>query len=306
MGECVIYNPEAGRGRARQLVHKLKRLRGAQIELRPTAAPGHGSELAIRAIEAGHDTIVAAGGDGTVHEVANGVIAAQVPTTVFGVWPIGSANDYAFALGVNRDWPINPEHRKLMTKGQVDVGSLKANGKSAFFVNGLGLGFNSAVTLESRKIRRLRGMALYGLAFLRALCLHFVSPPLAIGLDGHEQTWRTLALTVNLGMREGGFLVTPHARLDDGCFDYVQAGPLSRWHALTMLPRIANGTLPNDEPLIRQGRCRTVAVRSQNPLRVHLDGELVVNIEDGVTNLRIELLPKAMWVLRASPQPIGK
>ncbi len=182
----------------------------------------------------------------------------------------------------------------------MDVGRVTRGGREQYFVNGLGLGFNAAVTHESRRIHGLRGMALYGLAFLTAVVHHFHSPPLAVTIDGKEQDLRTLAFSVNLGKREGGFLVTPRAVLDDGLFDYVHAGPLTRWQALTMLPRMATGTLPDDYPLIRQGRCRTVRVRADRPLRVHVDGEFFCQPEDGVTDVTVELLPAALQVLRAA------
>jgi YegS/Rv2252/BmrU family lipid kinase len=300
VAECVIFNPAAGRGRARRLVERLRRLSGPAIDLRPTRCPGHAAELAERAVEDGHSTVIAAGGDGTVHEVANGLIRAGRPEVVFGVWPIGSANDYAYALGVAGDWPLEPGRQKKLSARPADVGRVTGAGRAAYFVNGLGIGFNGAVTHEARRIRGLRGMALYGLAFLAAVCRHFHSPPLAITIDGVEQDLRTLAFSVNIGQREGGFRVTPRAVLDDGQFDFVHAGPLSRWQALTMLPRMASGTLPVDNPLIRQGRCRAVRVRAEQPLRIHTDGELFCNLADGVTNLDIELIPSALQVLRAA------
>src|SRR5271154_5693799 len=101
MAECVIFNPAAGRGRARRLIERLRRAQGSAIDVRPTSGPGHGVELAEEAVQDGHTTVIAAGGDGTVHEVANGLIRAGRPEVVFGVWPIGSANDYAYALGVH-------------------------------------------------------------------------------------------------------------------------------------------------------------------------------------------------------------
>src|SRR5262249_27688579 len=157
-------------------------------------------------------------------------------------------NDYAYALGVNGDWPLDGRLRAGLAAAPVDVGRVTAGGRSAYFVNGLGLGFNGAVTHESRRIHALRGMALYGVAFLKSVWRHFESPELSIMIDGKERSSRTLALSVSLGKREGGFLVTPRAKLDDGLFDYVQAGPLTRWQALTMLPRIATGTLPDHHP----------------------------------------------------------
>ena len=138
----------------------------------------------------------------------------------------------------------------------VDVGRIRGGGRSRYFINGMGLGFNSAVTLESRSIRRLQGMMLYGLAFLRALWRHYECPELSIRLDDQVFDQETLALTVNLGKREGGFLVTPHADLSDGLFDVVLAGAIPRLRAVWLLPKLAAGTLPRDHPLIRQTRCR--------------------------------------------------
>jgi diacylglycerol kinase family enzyme len=296
MTECVIFNPAAGRGRARRLVERLRLRCGPAIDLRPTCGPGHAAELAERAVRDGHTTVIAAGGDGTAHEVANGLLRAGRPEVVFGVWPVGSANDYAYALGVGDHWPLVAGQRKQLTARPVDVGCVIAGDRSVYFINGLGMGFNGAVTHEARRIHGLRGMALYGAAFVAAVWRHFESPPLSITIDGQEQDLLTLAFSVNLGKREGGFLVTPRAVLDDGLFDYVHAGPLTRWQALTMLPRIATGTLPSNQPMIRQGHCRAVRVRSKQPLWTHTDGELFCTPD--LTDLSIELMPAALNVLR--------
>lgn len=297
MDECVIYNPAAGRGRARKLVAELQRRHPGRFDLRPTSAPGHGTELALRAIDGGCTTVIAAGGDGTVHEVASGLLQAGKPEVVFGVWPVGSANDYAYALGVGRDWPLDDAQRRAMVVRAVDVGRVSGGGRAKYFVNGLGVGFNSAVTLESRRIPRLTGMALYGVAFVQAVRKHFASPVCSVTLDGATADWPTLAFTLSLGQREGGFRVTPAASLDDGLFDYVHAGGLTRWQALTMLPKIATGTLPADHPLIRVGRCRCAAVRSAEPLRVHVDGEFFCLDADETRDIQVELLPRRLRVL---------
>jgi YegS/Rv2252/BmrU family lipid kinase len=296
--DCVIFNPAAGRGRARRLIARLERCRGSSIVLWPTDAAGHAADLAQKAAEAGYRTVIAAGGDGTVHEVANGLIHAGRREVTLAVWPIGSANDYAFALGVTIDWPFVGEAENRLAARPVDVGRVTAGDRRCFFVNGLGIGFNGAVTFEARRIKGLRGMALYGLAFLKCVIRHFEHPRQSIMTDGREHDWKTLALTINLGKREGGFLVTPRAILDDGLFDFVHAGPLTRWQALTMLPRMAKGTLPEDNPLIVQGRSRQVRIRSASPLWVHTDGELFFGPDDGVTDMTIEVIPRALNVLR--------
>ena len=111
----------------------------------------------------GFGIVAAAGGDGTVHEVANGLLHSGLPEVRFAVVPIGSANDYAYSLAADTDGQSPPAVRP------VDVGVVsEPGGRQRYFVCCLGLGLNGAVTLESRQIRRLQGIALYGLATLRA------------------------------------------------------------------------------------------------------------------------------------------
>jgi diacylglycerol kinase family enzyme len=281
---CVIYNPQAGRGRAERWREQF----GADVELRPTHAPGHAEELALEAARAGFRGVVAAGGDGTVHEVANGLLRAGRPDVVLHIVPAGSANDYAHAL--QREADAVPVHR-------VDVGlARREDGRERYFVNGFGLGFNGAVTLESRRIRWLRGVPLYSLALLRALVFRFAAPPLTVTLDGESRELPTLALSINLGRREGNFVITPDARLSDGWFDYIHAGDLRRWEMVRYLPRMVTGRLPIDHPKLRMGRCREARVTGSVPLTVHLDGELLCVPDEGCRSVEVRLLPGALAV----------
>jgi diacylglycerol kinase family enzyme len=292
----VIYNPAAGRGLARRVVERYRATPGPVTEFRPTAGPAHAEELARAAAAEGFGTVVAAGGDGTVHEVANGVLRAGNPETVFAVWPAGSANDYAWALGWRKGWAPDPSRPPAPVLA-ADVGRVTgSDGRSRYFVNGMGLGFNGAVTVEARRIRWLRGMPLYGLAFVKAVVRHFDQPRMAVAFDDKVSDRPTLALTVSLGRREGGFLLTPDAKLDDGQFDFLHAGGLSRWELLRHLPRMATGTLPTDHPKLNVGRCRAVSVRSETPLRIHLDGEFFCQPEEGLREVRVELLPGRLRV----------
>ncbi len=296
---CVIFNPKAGKGRAATLIQAAQRSIRAKVVLRPSEAEGHAVELAQRAVEEGFPLIVAAGGDGTVHEVANGILLANRPEVTFGIWPIGSANDYAFALGLVEWW--NGSRRRSLEEIFVDVGRVDGGGRSRYFVNGLGLGFNGAVTLESRKIKRLQGMALYGLATVKAILWHFDQPTLRVEFDDLVREVPTLALSVNLGMREGNFPITPNAKLDDGLFDCIHVGPLTRSGAIKLLPRMATGTLPSDRPNLWMGRCRSVHIQAPVPVRVHADGEFFCHPEDGIREFRIELLPRKLCVQKFEP-----
>ena len=291
---CVIFNPAAGKGQARRWIDRACRAWPGDIRLLPTDAAGHAEELARASAADGFPVVIAAGGDGTVHEVANGLLRSDRPEVVMSVWPIGSANDYAFTLGLCAWWKghlIEPLEAR-----SVDVGCLTAGSRSRFFVNGLGLNFNASVTLESRRISWLRGMPLYGLAMLKALCGQFRKPLMRLRFDGLIREMPTLALTVNIGQREGNFPLTPRAELDDGLFDVVHAGPLRRWDLIRHLPGMAAGNLPTRDPRIWQGRCREVEVRSSEPVPVHLDGEIFCRAEEGISQFQIELLPKRLRV----------
>jgi YegS/Rv2252/BmrU family lipid kinase len=292
---CVIYNPAAGRGRAERLLNEVRSAPGVHVELRPTAAPGHAEELAREAAGQGFARVVAAGGDGTAHEVANGLLRSDRRDVVFSTWPVGSANDYAYTLGLTAWWARRAEAPATETL-DVDVGRVAGGGRERFFVNALGVGFNGMVTVEARKIRLLRGMPLYALAFLKAMVRHFATPRMRIRFDGAEVDAPTLALTVNLAQREGGFPITPAADLTDGRFDFMHALRLRRWHLVRYLPAMATGTLPADHPLIRLGQAARVEVRSEAPLCVHADGEFFCTPPDGLRELTVEVVPRRLRV----------
>src|SRR5205085_2805387 len=97
---CVIYNVRAGSGRAAEQLRRLRRVLGSRADFRATTGRGHAEELAFDAARAGFPVVAAAGGDGTVHEVANGLLRADRPDATLAVLPIGSANDYAHSLGL--------------------------------------------------------------------------------------------------------------------------------------------------------------------------------------------------------------
>jgi diacylglycerol kinase (ATP) len=293
---CVIFNPKAG-GRAKHRLEELMRVLGPRAEYQRTTYPGHADELAEKAAQSGFAVVVAAGGDGTVHEVCNGLLRAHRPDVEFAVYPIGSANDYAHSVAWN--FPEMADRNEVRA---VDVGRVRAvNGRERFFVCCLGLGFNSAVTLEARRIRKshpdLQGVPLYGLGALQALKRHHRSPKMELVFD--DQTalhLPTFMFSVLVGRREGGFVMAPEARLDDGWLDYVHSGTLSRWEVVRLLPRVAFWGPPANHPKVRLGRCQRVRLRSRSPLIVHVDGEFFCRPEDNIPELDIDILKGALRV----------
>jgi diacylglycerol kinase family enzyme len=293
---CVICNPASGRRRAAYRLDRLRRAWQDRAAFWPTRGPGQAEELAWQAARAGFATVAAAGGDGTVHEVANGLLRAGRPDVILAVLPVGSANDYAYSLGLDADWWRRQD--PAVVPHPVDVGVVRSPTRTRYFVNGLGVGFNGQVTLQARRSQRLQGPALYGLAVLRTVCFHYALPPLSLRMDGDEErTVPTLALSLALGKREGNFVVAPQAVLDDGLFDYVHAGPLSRWDLVGLVPRLFAGALPHDYPNLWRGRCRRVSLRGGEDVIVHADGEMFCVPGDGVRDLEVELRPGALRAL---------
>jgi len=302
---CVIYNPAAGRGRAEQLLKSLPSSLMAGVELRPTTRAEEATALARQAVEEGFTKVIAAGGDGTVHEVANGVLQANRSDAIFSVWPIGSANDFAYTLGMDIWWQRraqNPPTDTLL----IDVGTVTAGDRERFFVCNLGVGFNGMITIEARKTKWLRGLPLYAWAFLKALVRHFTTPRMTIRFDDHVTTTPTLALSVLNAQREGNFPLRPQASLTDGLFDYMHATRMSRLHLIRYLPAMMRGKLPENHPLVKLGLSRRFEVQSESPLCVHADGEFVCVPEDGVKTVAVEVLPRRLTVEMYPPALYGQ
>jgi diacylglycerol kinase family enzyme len=293
---CVIFNARAGSGRAAQRLRRLQRVLGSRADFWPTEGRGHGEELALSAAKSGFPIVAAAGGDGTVHEVANGLLRSGCPDATLAVLPIGSANDYAASLGLGTDWWLRPDPG--IAAAPVDVGVVRVpGGPATYFVNNLGVGLTGAVALEADRIP-LRGLSRYMIGLMRTLCYRYHHPLTAVTLDGETRHEPTLALSLGIGKREGNFVLVPDAVLDDGLFDYVHAGALTRRTLLRLVPAGMTGRLPADYPGLRLGRCRRASVHSESPIAAHTDGEFFCRPEQDVRALEVELLPGRLRVLR--------
>jgi YegS/Rv2252/BmrU family lipid kinase len=292
---CVIYNPAAGRGRAGRRLESLRRTLGDRAEFQATQGPQHAEELAFTAAKSGLAVVGAAGGDGTVHEVANGLLRSGQDEVALAVFPIGSANDYAYSLGLPPEWWL--QDGSLERSRLVDIGLVHTPcGRQRYFVNGIGFGFNGAVTIESERIHLLQGVLLYSAALIRALCFRFQFPRLRITMDGATRDEPTLAFSVAIGQREGNFKLAPRAVVDDGLFDYLHVGSVARWEVLRYAPGMITGNLPMNHPAIQMGHCKEVAVHSDMSLPVHLDGEMLCRPEDDVREFEIKILPRRLRV----------
>lgn len=296
----LIFNPNSDRGRSGQKAADLRAmvdsLGGA--DWRGTEYPDHAAEIAAQA--EGYQTVVALGGDGTVHEVVNGLM--QIPVErrpKLGMVPIGSGNDFAFAAGVPLDNAQEAVRRALTgTTKWVDIGVIKdGSGRSEYFDNSVGMGFDAAINIRSRQITFLYGFVMYLSATLLSIAFSFHAPRLKVKYDGGTLDQNIMMITVGNGPREGGgFLTTPAAKLDDGQLDFVYINQLSRLKMLMLLPKVMQGTHTTDRDVtIKQ--TTSLVLDSDRALPIHIDGELFAPYEANVRHVEISLLPKALQIV---------
>lgn len=295
----LILNPIAGRGYGARIESDLRQLlmaEGLDFDLVQTRRPWHAAELAEQAVAEGFEIIVAAGGDGTTHEVVNGLMAASPDgqTAMLGIIPIGSGSDFASAVGIPADLPGACRRLVHGQLRKVDIGLITMPGRSPqYFDNTLGIGFDGAVTLEARKVKRLRGIALYLPAVLKTVFLYYRAPMVTVSCDGEEMSLRALMVCIANGPREGGgFFVAPRAQPDDGVFDVCIAREVGRLAMLGLIPHFMRGSHVDLEP-ITMTRARSVTVASSEELVAHMDGEILCTTGHEV---RCEILPQRLSV----------
>ena len=184
---CVIFNPQANRGTAARLLPELERCLGqhGQAELVHTTRPGEAEELAARALEHGFDRIVAAGGDGTVHEIVNGChsYAGAEDWGTLGIIPVGSGNDLAWTLDLSPDLGTACARLFNGQRREIDLGRVTdGDGRIRYFCNGVGIGFDGTVAREVQKITWAGGFAKYLLGLARTFFFYYDAPQTTICL----------------------------------------------------------------------------------------------------------------------------
>jgi len=298
----LIFNPNAGRKLGVETnsggdtdVNAALEAEGIRFDARPTERAGHASELARHAAAEGRELVIAAGGDGTVNEVAQGLANTQ---TVLGLMPLGSVMNMARTLWVPRDLQ---GAARTIAEGKVlamDMGRTD----DRFFLEAAGIGLDAGLfgyfeRLESggHPLRTLRA----ALRFLRRLG----SPKITIDYDHGRLETRAPMVSVANGPYVGAaYAVAPNARIDDGLLDVVVFRHTATPRVLLHLALIAGGRplLPPSEACILRVRSIRVSKRRGRPLPVHADGESV-----GVTPARLEIAPAALRVIVGPPDDTG-
>jgi diacylglycerol kinase (ATP) len=292
----LFLNPTAGRGRAGQRAQRILELLrgdGLPVEMHLSRERGDLEEQVLAQVEAGASRIVVAGGDGSIHEASNGVMRAMAEAAL-GVIPTGTGNDFAKASEITLDWEAATRDLsgRIATGEQyrtVDIGRIN----DRFFANGAGIGFDAKVTKIAQSYRAPIGDLVYLFAVFRSMLGDIATPRLRI--DTPERSWDgpiTFANVANGPWIGGMFHVAPMAENNDGAFDLLVVGPVSRRRILMLLPKLLAGThIP--EPEIDHARVRQMTVVADEPVVSHLDGE----IQPDQLRFEVEILAGALRLL---------
>jgi len=297
----VIVNPTSGGGAGMRMPeHVRTAFVGRAHDVHLTEGPGHAEELAFAAANDGASRIVAVGGDGTVHEVANGLLRAleqdNALSAALGIVPVGTGNDFVKMLpGTNR----RRDALETVLDGtvrRVDVGFARWDGGTEYFVNAAGMGIDVEVVRLLGSHRGTRGALDYVVALLRAL-RRYRPIPLSIRAETHESSRRIMIAAVGNGRCVGGtFRICPAAEVDDGLFDVCAVSALPIGASLLTAARILRGTHVGARG-VESFRARTVelTVPEGTDLFFQLDGELREPV--GAKTLTIEIRPATLPVL---------
>lgn len=296
----IIMNPWSDQRRASQrkaeIETVIQQYGAADIVL--TQRPGHATELARRAADDGYDLVVAAGGDGTVHEVINGLVRGDKADTMLGVLPIGSGNDFAFGLNIPLDLAGAAARLSQGQPRWVDLARIEdERGHYKVFDNNFGLGFDAIVVIRTEAITRVRGFMMYFLAVLQTIALYYETPHVDIWFDDEKVSQETLFLAMGIGPRGGGgFLLTPDAVSNDDLIDSCLVNPIGRLTMLGMLGQAIKGTHINSKHVTMRKNKR-IRIQSNMPMPIHIDGEVFAYPKDNVRQVTITSLPAALQVI---------
>jgi YegS/Rv2252/BmrU family lipid kinase len=297
----LIVNPNADLGRAwiaaRDLRPIVEEFGGA--DWAGTVYPTHAVELARQAAEQGYELVIAAGGDGTAHEVINGLM--QVPKEKrpsLGVVPLGSGNDFSHAVGAAAE-PLQALRQAFTGQPKwIDIVCLEDNlGRVEYWGNTLGIGFDATVTIRSRRFRQFHGFLIYLVAVVQTILLDNDAPRIQVQTDRENWEQEMLLLVLCNGGREGGgFRVQPQAKPDDGLLNYAGIQRVSRPMMFRLLPEVMRGTHGRFRQ-VRMGEFTQMQLQADRPLYIHMDGEIFAGWGNDIRALRVELLPQELQVV---------
>lgn len=301
MPATVILNPYANRwisGQRQPELEAALKNAGFDYIIKVTEYPEHGIELAKQAVRDGNLPLIAAGGDGSLSEVVNGLMQAtppdQYPAGPIGFVPFGTANDLTDMLGITRDLD---EVAQMFVEGHtttIDLG--KVNGR--YFDNNSAIGLEPIITIFNIRLKWLKGVIRYMVSALLGI---IKNPKWDAEIEWDDQKYAGQIALVSVGnsARTGGvFFMTPNASLSDGYLDFVFAPGLRHLRLIQLLPKTQTGEHIHEEE-VQEHRTKALKIRTKTPTPIQADGEI---FETSATEINYEIVPSALKVL--TPKPV--
>jgi diacylglycerol kinase (ATP) len=290
----VILNANSGTLSCDLKVDRIRQgMQAANLdyELIVTDHPAQGFDVAQQAALEGWPVVVAAGGDGTINEVVNGLLQSRGGDVgpSLSIFPLGTANDLADELKLSRD--INVACQRI-AKGEnrlIDVGLV--NGR--YFANNSAVGLEPVISLINDSMRQIKGNTRYILAALRGI---LQAKPWIMRLrwdTGMYEGPITLVSVGNSPRTGGAFYMTPQAKVDDGLLDFVYAGSMNRWQMLKLLPQTFSGKHIH-QPLVVYQQTKSLSITASPATPIQTDGEV---FETGATEVHYQILPQKLRVI---------
>jgi YegS/Rv2252/BmrU family lipid kinase len=285
----VVFNRRALAARALRKSGLEEALgdRGLPHEVQDTSSAEESYAVAQAAARAGR-VVIAAGGDGTVKDVLNGIMAAGRPDAIMGHIPLGTGNDIARSLGrVGEGFERALDALQEMKVQRIDVGRV---GDGEYFINAIGVGFDGEV---ARRAARM-GLPTYFPAVVRTI-MGYDAQSYRIAWPGGEWEGRALMVTGMNGSYEGGgFRLAPQARLQDGLLDVYWIDPISLRQFARYVWAVRRGTHER-LPMVHMWRLPRLSVECEGALQYHVDGEY--RERPPGSRLEIELEPQRLRVI---------
>ena len=292
----IIVNPVAGAYSTRRKwprISSLLKHAGLSFDYEYTEGAGHAIELARAAASDGYRYIVAVGGDGTVNEVANGILRSSSPTeTSLGVVSTGTGSDFARSAGIPRDYTkaclfLASSRRRLIDVGVVEFKS-KGQTLQRFFLNVAGVGFDAVVVEVTEKMPKYFGGTIPYLGGLFRSMFSYRNKLVTLSVGNRVESKRILnAVVANGSYVGGGMHIAPKAELSDGLLDMVIIGDVGKFELLKALPMVYKGTHIN-HPKVTVEQVTRISIESSERVLVYADGELLGEC------------PASFWVMPAA------
>ncbi len=279
----VIVNPVAGACSTRRKwphISKLMRHMGLSFDHEYTEGIGHAIELARAATSEGYPYLVAVGGDGTVNEVANGILCSTGSNNpALGVISTGTGSDFVRSAGIPRDYTSACSFLTSPRRLEIDVGVVEYQSKGQswqrFFVNAAGVGFDATVVEATEHFPKYLGGTIPYLAGLFRSLVGYRNKSVTLSVGDKVEVARILSVVVANGCYMGGGMkVAPQAELGDSLLDVVIMGDIGKFELLKALPTVYNGTHIN-HPKVKMEKTTKISIKSSERVLVHADGELL-------------------------------